>query len=33
MSDAIRVLATGITENKFNQTKKQIATDINYEVL
>ena len=33
MSDAIRVLATGITENKFNETKRQQIADTNYEVL
>jgi phage terminase large subunit len=31
--DALRTLATGITENKFNQTKRQQIADTNYKVL
>jgi hypothetical protein len=31
--DALRTLATGITENKFNQTKRQQVADTNYKVL
>jgi hypothetical protein len=31
--DALRTLATGITENKFNQNKRQQVADTNYKVL
>ena len=33
MSDSLRVLATGIIENKFNQNKRQQQHETNYEVL
>jgi len=33
MSDSLRVLATGITENKFNQSKRQTIADTNYKVI
>jgi len=32
-ADALRTLATGITENKFNQNKRQQVADTNYKVL
>jgi hypothetical protein len=31
--DALRTLATGITENKYNQNKRQQVADTNYKVL